>query len=109
MAMRLKASPIVLAGCLLALGVATAATQAPAEPPKAVVAAAEPATPAALEVGACQACHDTALSKPFLKSYHAGLEKSCASCHAGAAEHSEAMQAGKDNVPTPSITKLKAD
>jgi predicted CXXCH cytochrome family protein len=61
-----------------------------------------------LEVSTCQACHETALSKPFLKSYHAGLENSCASCHKGAAEHSEAMQAGKGRRPAPSLSKLKA-
>src|SRR5262245_12466759 len=64
--------------------------------------------PPALDVAACQTCHESSLSKGFLKSYHAGLEGSCASCHKTAAEHSEGMQAGADNVPVPSVTKLKS-
>ena len=84
------------------------ATQAPAEPPKAVVAAAEPATPAALEVGACQACHETAFSKPFLKSHHAGLEKLVRELPPGGGRALRGDAGRQGQRPPPSITKLKA-
>jgi DmsE family decaheme c-type cytochrome len=106
--MQLTKSHLALAATIIALSVAAAAAQSPTEKPKLLVATEEAAKAPPLEVSACQACHETALSKPFLKSYHAGLENSCASCHKGAAEHSEAMQAGKEGVPAPSLTKLKA-
>ena len=97
------------AAALLASSVAVvaAAAQAPVEPPKAVVATDAPKADA-LDVSACQVCHESAVGKSFQRSHHAGLENSCSSCHQGAAEHSEGMQAGKDNVPNPSLTVLKA-
>jgi hypothetical protein len=106
--MQLTKSHLALAAAVIALSVAEAAAQSPPEKPKLVVATEEASKAPPLDVATCQACHETALSKPFLKSYHAGLENACASCHKGAAEHSEAMQAGKEGVPAPSLTKLKA-
>ena len=106
--MQLTKLHLALAAAVIALSVAAAAAQSPPEKPKLVVATEEASKAQPLDVATCQACHETALSKPFLKSYHAGLENSCASCHKGAAEHSEAMQAGKEGVPSPALGKLKA-
>jgi DmsE family decaheme c-type cytochrome len=55
----------------------------------------------------CQTCHEGAVSNAFLHSKHAGLAESCASCHAGAADHAKAQMEGKEGVPTPSIKALK--
>lgn len=55
----------------------------------------------------CLACHETAFSSAFKHSQHAGLEQSCGSCHAGAADHAKAMMEGT-TAPIPSVKGLKA-
>ena len=72
--MQLTESRLALAATFIALSVAAASAQSPPEKPKLLVAAEEAAKAPPLDVATCQACHETALSKPFLKSYHAGLE-----------------------------------
>jgi DmsE family decaheme c-type cytochrome len=64
------------------------------------------AKPDVLDTATCQVCHESQFSREFTKSYHAGVESACESCHKGAAEHSDAMQAGADNPPIPSVKKL---
>ena len=86
--MQLSKSHLVLATTLIAWSVVAVAAQSPPEKPKVVVAAEEASKAPPLDVATCQACHETALSKPFLKSYHAGWRSKKASLSYGAAEHS---------------------
>ncbi len=60
-----------------------------------------------VNVGDCKTCHEAAFSNAFLKSNHAGLEKSCASCHKGADEHGKAQMAGETSVPAPTLKGMK--
>jgi len=55
----------------------------------------------------CKTCHEPVFSNSFVHSKHAGLEQSCQSCHAGAADHAKGRMEGKDT-PGPSIKKLNA-
>ena len=90
-------------GIVVAAAVASAAAM-PQETPRET-------KPGGAEVGLnpadCLACHDTVFSSAFKHSRHAGLEQSCASCHAGAADHSKAMMEGT-SAPTPSLKGLAA-
>jgi DmsE family decaheme c-type cytochrome len=83
----------------LVLGAALAAGPPGDAPEKPASATVNPAD--------CQTCHEGAVSNVFLHSKHAGLAESCASCHAGAADHAKAQMEGKEGVPTPSIKALK--
>jgi DmsE family decaheme c-type cytochrome len=60
-----------------------------------------------LDVNDCKTCHEPAFSNSFVHSKHAGLEQSCQSCHAGAADHAKGRMEGKET-PGPSLKKLTA-
>src|SRR5262245_37230196 len=76
------------------------AAQATSPPPKA-------ADVKTFDVNDCKTCHEQVFSTSFMHSKHAGVEQSCASCHAGAADHAKARMEGNEDKP-PSIKALKA-
>jgi DmsE family decaheme c-type cytochrome len=71
--------------------------------------AAKPGTADAkpLDPNDCMACHEQVFSTSFTHSKHAGLEQSCQSCHAGAADHAKGQMDGND-VKGPTVKGLKA-
>ena len=60
---------------------------------------------AAVETSECRTCHEDVLAR-MDRTYHAGLENSCFSCHKGAEEHMKGRMEGQE-VPGPSIKALK--
>lgn len=84
-------------GISLVLGGAVAMTVAPR-----ASAHPSPQAPAATwNVADCQGCHETAAGPAFAHSKHAGIEQSCARCHANVADHAKTQMAGeKGPVPT---------
>ncbi len=61
-----------------------------------------PAPQAAFNAADCQVCHDKATGPAFEHSKHAGLDQSCASCHANVAEHAKSQMAGETGA-TPTL------
>ena len=80
---------------LIALGVMLLVGAAPA--------AAQPTWSA----GDCQTCHEKAVGSSFTHTRHAGLEKSCATCHDNVAEHFKAQTSGEKG-PIPSLKNKSA-
>lgn len=55
----------------------------------------------------CQTCHEKAVGSSFTHTKHAGLEKSCATCHDNVAEHFKAQTSGEKG-PIPSLKNKSA-
>ena len=55
----------------------------------------------------CQTCHEKAVGSSFTHTKHAGLEKSCATCHDNVAEHFTAQTSGEKG-PIPSLKNKSA-
>jgi DmsE family decaheme c-type cytochrome len=62
---------------------------------------------ASFDVNDCKTCHEKAVTGMH-GTQHANAEASCASCHAGAAEHAKSVLETGEPGPTPSFKKLKA-
>ena len=79
---------------LLGTPAANGAPRAGAQAPPAV-------QPGGWSAEECQTCHEKAQGPAFAHSKHAGLERSCATCHDNVAEHYKAQTSGeKGPVPT---------
>jgi len=77
-----------------------------APPPVSVATAQGGADVKTIDPNDCMTCHETAFSTAFTRSRHAGLEQSCASCHAGAFDHAQGQMAGQD-AKGPTVKGLK--
>jgi DmsE family decaheme c-type cytochrome len=64
--------------------------------------------PAAAEVEQCGACHDEAVTG-MRGTAHAGLEKTCASCHGDVSEHLRSNLEKGEPGPIASMTKMKPE
>ena len=61
-----------------------------------------PPSPQGWTAEECRTCHEKAENPSFLHSKHAGLERSCATCHDGVAEHYKAQTSGQ-TAPAPTL------
>jgi DmsE family decaheme c-type cytochrome len=64
-------------------------------------------TARAQEAADCRGCHEDRLTL-FDRTYHAGLEEGCFSCHKGAEDHLKGRMEGEEP-PGPSLENLSAD
>jgi DmsE family decaheme c-type cytochrome len=100
----LRSLPVLVLGLVPAFSGGAQETSATLQAPPAP--ASKAADVKAFDVNDCKTCHEPAFSSSFLHSKHAGVEQSCQSCHAGAADHSRVRMEGNEDKP-PSIKALK--
>jgi DmsE family decaheme c-type cytochrome len=100
----LRSLPVLVLGLLPALYGGAEETSATLQTPAAQ--AAKAADVKTFDVNDCKTCHEPAFSSSFLHSKHAGVEQSCQSCHAGAADHARVRMEGNEDKP-PSLKGLK--
>jgi DmsE family decaheme c-type cytochrome len=97
---RFRAAVIAAAAIALAVGMAGAAR---------VLASDTSPTATAVDVEQCKSCHDTAVAG-MLGTRHAGLEKSCDSCHGDTSEHLKSnLEKGEPGPIANKFTTMKAD
>jgi DmsE family decaheme c-type cytochrome len=94
---RLRAAVIVAAAIALAAGYLGATARADATTPA-----------GAVDVEQCKSCHDQTVAG-MQGSRHAGLEKSCASCHGDVTEHLRSNLEKGEPGPIVKLTKAKAE
>ena len=94
-------------GLLAALVAVSPATFWAAAPQAAASAPAPAPAGADFDVNDCQSCHDKAVTG-MNATAHLGLERSCAACHDGVAEHLKSRTEGSE-APTPSLKKLSSE
>jgi DmsE family decaheme c-type cytochrome len=100
----LRSLPVLVLGLLPALYGGAEETSATLQATPAP--AAKAADVKTFDVNDCKTCHEPAFSSSFLHSKHAGVEQSCQSCHAGAADHARVRMEGTEDKP-PSVKALK--